>query len=389
AFRLTKPYAPFLENATLGILPKHIWRDVLPAEFALSEYNLRPVGAGPYRAVSFEQNPSGRITAYILESNPHYLPRAPLISQVRFEFFGSGAELEDALSKKTIDAASVPSGLSFGLPRVFGVFFNQNSSIVLAEKSVREALLYATNRSMLVANVLHGEGVSAYAPIPPSTFGALDSGELKTKYAFDPSASALLLQNAGWKDADGDGIREKEIDKKTVPVSFTISTSDAPDLVSTARLLQTMWKAIGADIKLSIFEIGDFEQNVLRPRKYEAVLFGEMFGYDPDPFAFWHSSQRNDPGLNIALYTNPRADTLLQTARATVSSQDRERAYQEFQRLILDEHPAIFLYSPNYTYLPAPSVYIQSITHIVIPSDRFGSVHEWYIKTKKQWKGVK
>ena len=146
-----------------------------------------------------------------------------------------------------------------------------------------------------------------------------------------------------------------------------------------------MWRKIGAEVNLSIFEIGDFEQDILRPRKYEAILFGEIFGFDPDPFAFWHSSQRNDPGLNIALYTNPRADTLLEQARAQTDRAEREKTYIEFQNMINEEHPAVFLYSPYYHYKFASAVRERNITHITNPSDRFGSVHEWFIKTKNKW----
>lgn len=387
-FTLAKPYAPFLENVAIGILPKHIWRDVIAAEFTLSEKNLRPVGAGPYRIISFEQNPTGRIATFTLEPNPHYMPHAPYIKTLTFTFFTSAVELQDAYQNGIIDSASIPGissipalssaapTVSLPLPRIFGVFFNQNSSKALADDAVREALSYATDRKLLVDSVLQKQGIAITTPLP----GASDSVPM-----FDIASSTAILTRAGWTDSDGDGIREKEIDKATVPLSFTISTSDAPDLVATARHLQDMWRAAGAHINISIFEIGDFEQDVLRPRKYEAILFGEVFGFDPDPFAFWHSSQRNDPGLNIALYTNPRADTLLEQARKQIDRAEREETYREFQRVVAQEHPAIFLYSPYYHYQPASFQQGHAITHITNPSDRFGNMHEWFIKTKKRW----
>ena len=147
-FTLAKPYAPFLENVTMGILPKHLWRDVLAAEFTLSEKNLRPVGAGPYRVTSFEQNSTGRIHSYTLEANPYYVPHPPYVKNLAFVFFTSTSELQDAYTNELVDSLSVP-GLSpitassnsqlfsLPLPRIFGVFFNQNSSKVLAEDAVR------------------------------------------------------------------------------------------------------------------------------------------------------------------------------------------------------------------------------------------------------------
>jgi len=388
-FKLTKPYAPFLENATMGILPKHIWHDVLATEFSLSEHNLRPVGAGPYRVVSFEQNATGRISSYMLEPNPRYMPHPPYIKTLEFVFFTSAVELQDAYQSGLIDSASIPgmitlppsdasSVLSLALPRIFGVFFNQNTSKALADEAVREALTYAANRAQLVESVLQNQGVPISTPLPLKTS--------TSSLPFDLSASTEILTRAGWVDSDGDGIREKKIDKATIPLSFTISTSDAPNLVATAQLLQEMWRAIGIEVHLSIFEIGDFEQDILRPRKYEAILFGEIFGFDPDPFAFWHSSQRNDPGLNIALYTNPRVDALLEQARTQTDRLEREKTYLEIEDMIQKEYPAVFLYSPYYHYEFSSGIHGLGITYITNPSDRFGSIHEWFIKTKKQWK---
>ncbi len=387
-FKLAKPYAPFLENATIGILPEHLWRDVLAAEFTLSEKNLQPVGAGPYRVVSFEQNSTGRISSYMLEPNPQYVPYPPHIKTLEFVFFTSAAELQTAYQNGFVDSASIPGiltipsseeslTLSLPLPRIFGVFFNKNVSKALADDAVREALAYGTNRAQLLESVLQNQGVPVSTPLPQKTS--------TSSLFFDANASAEILTRGGWIDSNADGTREKEIDKEKVPLSFTISTSDAPDLAATARLLQEMWRAVGADVRLSIFEIGDFEQDILRPRKYEAILFGEIFGFDPDPFAFWHSSQRNDPGLNIALYTNPRVDTLLEQTRAQTNRMEREKTYQEFQNIVNKEYPAIFLYSPYYHYKLASAIQGYAITQITNPSDRFGSVHEWYIKTKNKW----
>ncbi|OGZ46000.1 MAG: hypothetical protein A3J54_02100 [Candidatus Ryanbacteria bacterium RIFCSPHIGHO2_02_FULL_45_13b] len=388
-FKLAKPYAPFLENAAIGILPKHVWQDVLAPEFSLSEKNLRPVGAGPYRVVSFEQNTTGRIDSYLLEPNPWYVPHSPYIKTLEFVFFTSTEELQNAYQNSLIDSASIPGVIpispadspqiiSLPLPRIFGVFFNQNISKALADDAVRKALASAVNRTRLIESVLQNQGVPVSDPLPLQTSA--------TTASFDAAASAEILTNAGWVDSDGDGIREKKIDKATIPLSFTISTSDAPNLVATAQLLQEMWRAIGIEVHLSIFEIGDFEQDILRPRKYEAILFGEIFGFDPDPFAFWHSSQRNDPGLNIALYTNPRVDALLEQARTQTDRLEREKTYLEIEDMIQKEYPAVFLYSPYYHYEFSSGIHGLGITYITNPSDRFGSIHEWFIKTKKQWK---
>jgi len=396
-FTLAKPYAPFLENTTVGILPRHIWSAVSAEEFTLTPLNIEPIGAGPFRVVSLEKNSTGGITTYILEANTHYVLGTPLINTLELHFFPSPEELLLALENRRIDSASAvpPSAaahihesfpiLRLPLSRVFGLFLNQNTSKTLTDDVVRDALELSIDKNMLVANVLEGEGTPAYGPIPPETFGALDQ-DFYSDRAFDLERAKQLLTDNDWIDIDEDGIRDKKISKdETIHLSFTISTSDTPDLVETARLLQTMWNELGAKVEISVFEIGDFEQNVLRPRRYDAVLFGQAMAHDPDPFAFWHSSQRNDPGLNIAMYTNPRVDTLLTDAHALPSPEEREEKYRTFGEYIATDMPALFLYSPYYLYVPASSVHNISIKNVVLPSDRFTDIHTWYIKTKNVW----
>jgi len=108
--------------------------------------------------------------------------------------------------------------------------------------------------------------------------------------------------------------------------------------------------------------------------------------YDPDPFTFWHSSQKKDPGLNLALYYNTEADKLLEEARQETNQDIRGEEYRKFQELVVEDVPAIFLYSPNYLYIQDKSVRGVELDNIVIPSNRFNGVENWYIKTKRVWK---
>ena len=87
------------------------------------------------------------------------------------------------------------------------------------------------------------------------------------------------------------------------------------------------FEELGAKVEIKFFDTTDLNQNVIRPRKYDALLFGLVVGQGQDLFAFWHSSQRMDPGLNLALYANAKADTLLATARATNDQALRDRTY--------------------------------------------------------------
>lgn len=396
-FILKKPYTPFLENATLQILPKHIWEDITPDQISLSQFNIEPVGAGPYRIKKIYRNSSGIINSYALESFNDYALGKPYITNMVLNFYKSESELlanylnNNIKSMGSISPKNVTEALRRGsgvrtmtLSRIFGVFFNQNKNKTLADYSVRKALLLATDKEKIVNEILDGYGTIISYPIPPGTFGSMNTGATEEK-TYDPEAAKKLLEKSGWKQ-NSSGFFEKTNKKVTTELAITLSTSMTPDLVATAEMLKSMWEAIGIKTEVKTFDIGDFDKNIIRPRDYDALLFGEVAGYDPDPFAFWHSSQRNDPGLNIALYANIAVDRLLEDARATSDPKKQAQKYEAFQKEILEDIPAIFLYSPYYLYATPNYLKGNDTTHITASSERFAKVNQWYIDTKKVWK---
>ena len=132
--------------------------------------------------------------------------------------------------------------------------------------------------------------------------------------------------------------------------------------------------------------MADIQGERVRPREYDAVLFGQVLGLDPDPYAFWHSSQKRDPGLNLALYHNPKVDKLLEEARQTSSEEERKKKLGEFQKFVVDDIPAVFLFSPRYTYYISGQIMGIPTRIIATPAERFGGIAEWYVKTKRVWR---
>jgi len=260
------------------------------------------------------------------------------------------------------------------IPRYYAVFFNQTQSKALSDKAVRLALSYSIDKDKLIQDVLKGEGQKIDTPVPPQLLGYNPNTKI---YNFDREYAKTLLDQAGWTDSDGDGIREKSSEK----LAFTVIANDWSDIAATATELQAMWKEIGADVKIETAE--DIQTDYLKPRAYQAILFGEILNYDPDPFSFWHSSQKKDPGLNLALYDNGTADKLLEEARKETDPNIRAQKYQEFQALVAEDAPAIFLYSPNYIYLQDNSVKGASMKDIITPADRFNDISAWYLETTR------
>lgn len=401
---LKQSYAPFLENATLGILPKHIWQNIKSEEFPFSPYNVEPIGSGPYKIATVKQNSSGAPTYYELKSFDQGVLGEPFIDKIKLHFYGNLDELKNAYARGEIQAVSslAPADTAelagksavierTPLPRIFGVFFNQNQAKVLANKEVRQALNLVTDKQAIVDKVLSGYGITIDGPIPPGLVEGqtLRAATTATTTETKLEAATNILTKAGWVKNPETGIFEKSVKKDKTDkqvLAFSLSTSNVNELKIAAELLKSDWEKLGAKIDLKIFETGDLNQNVIRPRKYDALLFGEIVGRDLDLFAFWHSSQRNDPGLNIALYTNIKADKALETARTESDLADRMAAYRQFEEEISRDIPAIFTYSPDFIYLLPQQIKGVELSHLTVPSERFLGINRWYIETNKVWK---
>lgn len=399
-FQLTTPYSPFLENVTLGILPKHIWENVAPKSFPLAEANLQPIGSGPYKFEKFQKDSAGNIKLYALKANDRYYEGPPAIERVIFKFFESEQEAIAAFKNREVNAISFISGTSrmliedplyskiygFALPRYFAVFLNQTKSKALAQKEVREALAYGTNREDIIRAATSGNGLPAFGPIIRELLGY--HPQLEGRYPFLQDQAIALLEKAKWIDSDGDGVREKKLESGADPTRLEIHlvTVQWPELEIVMRALKEQWEKIGVRVNIDAYTLGELQQNYIRPRDYEALLFGQVVGIDPDPFSFWHSSQKKDPGLNLALYENKTVDKLLEEARQTLDSQARSEKYVLFQSAVIDDLPAIFLYTPLYLYPVDKKVQGIGDGKIADPSGRFSDIHKWYVETKRVWK---
>ncbi len=248
----------------------------------------------------------------------------------------------------------------------------------LANDDVRNALAWATNRQEIIEKVLAGSGQPVYLPILK---GMLGYSEELDKREFDLEKANKILDDAGWPRGEN-GIREKN----GAVLHFSLITTDWPELAQTAEILKDQWTKIGADVSVSSFSISDIQQNYLRPREYDALLFGQVLGADPDPYSFWHSSQKRDPGLNLSLFGDSNTDKLIEDGRVEFDLEKRAQIYFDFQKKLLAETPAIFLYSPAYIYPVNKKVQGIDIENLTSPARIFSDISHWYIKTKRVWK---
>lgn len=394
-FKLKNKYAQFLNNFTLGIIPKHLWQDVKPISFSLSELNLKPIGSGPYKFDKLRKDRLGRIISYELKANDKYHDGQPNIDRIELKFYASEDELIDAYNRNEVESLSIISAQNIKrlkykgristkqikLPRYFGLFFNQNKSAPLANKNVRLAMSYATDKPALLRDILDGNGVIVDSPM---IGGILDINSAVRKYEFNQEEARKVLAADGWKMPEGGTVLEKGKNK----LSFKITTSTWPELVAVAEQIRDQWKPIGAEVTIEALPISQLQASI-KERNYDILLFGEILNIDPDPFSLWHSSQKRDPGLNLALYDNKTADSLLEEARQTLNILERMQKYDDFQKIAIEDIPAIFLYSPYYLYGQSKDIKGMETNIISMPADRFSNIGSWYIDTKRVWKSAK
>jgi len=190
-----------------------------------------------------------------------------------------------------------------------------------------------------------------------------------------------ILDNNNWVRGE-DGIRTKN----SVALEINMFTPDWLELEQTAELLKIQWEKVGARVNISALSISDIQQNYIRPREYDALLFGQVMNTDPDLYSFWHSSQKKDPGLNLSLFGNNSTDALIEKGRVEFDVEKRAEIYREFQQKMNAEIPTIFLYTPDYIYPVNKKVSGIAIENLVAPAKRFLDINHWFIKTKRIWK---
>ncbi len=395
---LKEPYAPFIENFTVGIMPSHIWEGLPIEQLPFSQYNTEPIGSGPFMVSKVNRNASGLISGYLLKPAPDQ-PTTPNLAGIELKYFQNENLLVTAFNQKQINATVfLPTDtinqldksqfqiISQPLPRVFAIFINQNHSPALRDKSARQALSVAVNRETLIDKVLGGYGVPTKTPILEEQLGVeLSNTELEQGQASSSlKTPEEILQTGGWKKTEA-GSWEKKLGGETQTLAVTIKTGNSPIFDTAASLVAEDWRQLGVEVQVEQYEQTGLVQSVIRTRDFQALLFGLDMNRLQDLYPFWHSSQKDDPGLNIAQYTNVTVDHLLDKARTEKDKTEQEKTLQEISEIISEEEPAIFLFAPSITYVTATNLEIAPLKKLGRQSDRFMNVDKWYARTDTVW----
>ena len=378
---LPEPFGPFLSTLTFGIMPEHLWQAVNPENANLSELNKKPIGTGPFKYKSFKKDSAGYIKQYNLVVFKDYYSTVPYIDKISFKLFPDSDLAFQALKNNQIDGVSYVSQsnlktisdsnnfniYNFNMPQYSALFFNPKKQALLKDENIRKALYLSIDKTEL-AQEIGTEREIAYGPldfiIPP--------GEDE----YDIKKSAEILKEAGWAPED-DVLKKDEQE-----FELTITSVDNDEYISILQYVKKQWSKLGIVTNLEIIPRQKIASQIIEPREYEILLFGQILSYDPDPYPFWHSSQTKT-GLNLSIFANLSIDESLESARRVTSFEERLKKYQDFQNVLKQENLAIFLFRPTYYYPLNNRISGVDTKVIYLPADRFFNINNWYIKTKK------
>jgi peptide/nickel transport system substrate-binding protein len=332
----------FLEAWRLPLLPRHLAG--IEEDLLTSEFSRHPVGCGPFRFASYR--PGQEI---VLEANDDYWDGRPQIDRLVFKIYPDLRTGYQALIVGDIDLMKVSpdlwnearkseagerlSAIAYSTLAVWPVIWNQDGSNPFFEDArVRVALVHALDREEFIENVAHGLASPGITTYHPESVWA--DGELEPR-AFDREKAERLLDEAGWRDGDGDGIRDKD----GQPFRFTLlipnSTFQLTQQIAVWQ--QDAWRRIGVHA-----EIERMEWQAFRERRnagaFDAVSFNLRFSPDPDQFDLYHSTA-TETGFNFYGLNDPEIDHLVELGRTTFDLAQRRSVYAQLQQALNEREP--------------------------------------------------
>ncbi|MGA2324542.1 MAG: peptide-binding protein [Sedimentisphaerales bacterium] len=377
----------FLSLGYLGgitIYPEHIYKYKEAREF--NERRSAPIGSGPY---VFDKWDVGR--QLVLRRNENYWGPKPKVKKIVFTFItNTTAELQAMLSgqvdyirpapdqyaeksnddnfKKNFYCLSYWDAANTGY---FWIGWNEARPF-FADKKVRRAMTYLVDRESIIKHILR----NPEAQIPTGTFyiyGPQNDPNIRP-WPYDPEKAKQLLDEAGWIDHDGDGIR----DKNGVPFRFKYMISaDLALHEQIAKLVKDAAASAGIEVILDPYEWSVFSQKV-KDREFDAVSMAWGGNVEEDPYQIWHSSQIENRGSNYVGFRNAEADALIEQARQTLDPDKRNALYHQFHRILHEEQPYTFIYTrPEQRFLD------KRFQNVIIHKLGINEL-EWYVPTQFQ-----
>jgi peptide/nickel transport system substrate-binding protein len=343
----------------LYIVPEHVWKDYAETPASTEFENLEMIGTGPFKMLEYKQNEFVRLGA-----NKEHFGNPPKIDEVIFQTFQSDDVLVQSLKSGQVDMITempatavetlkgdpnikVVTGAPFA-PSVSDVIFNQadpencptdvggvcTGHPALRDRNVRLALAHATDKKKLIDVILLGFGSPGLTLIPDG-LGPWYNNTLKD-YEFDVAMANQILDEAGYLDQDGDGVREMPDGSR--PLHFKIHwPSDSITAPREAELLTEMWAAVGVSTELQAVDPDALTAECCPAFDYDIMLWG--WGSDPDPNLLLsvHTTAEIPNGYNETGYSNPEYDELHRQQGIELNFEKRRDIVWQMQQIAFDD----------------------------------------------------
>jgi peptide/nickel transport system substrate-binding protein len=386
-FTLRAPSASFPLALRIGIIAKHLFNGMSPPQIAASQFSgVGAIGTGPFKVSAISP------LAVTLIRNSFAEPQ-PYLDHLIFRTY-SATDPQAAIDGVVHGVADLVGGLE---PQEVGTLLRRSDMTVLdvrtftdafvsmnvegpgkpffSDVRVRLALTQAIDRQKIINDVIAGRGDPDPGPIPTADWAY--SAAAAAKYPYDRLTAVKALETAGWALAPGAKVRTRRgvafrVDLVTVG---SFPSRQIADAVSSQLL------AVGVEADVRPVTSSALVQTYLLGRNYQMALTAFDVGPDPDQYSLWHSGV--DRGTINFAYAHGWGviDQDLEVGRAAVDQSARLAAYIDFQLLMVDAAPAIFLYAPHYDYAVSQRVHGVRLNNVIEPGDRFQYVTQWYVNT--------
>ena len=237
--------------------------------------------------------------------------------------------------------------VDFDYPGYRYIGYNLNRP-VFRDRDFRLALAHATPLQQIIDTVFHGLAIPVAGPFLPGSSAADDTIQ---PVPYDPERARQLLDEAGWRDTDGDGVRDKMIDGARVPAAFDLMIySDSRSFRTIAEMVQEEFRKIGVRVQITPAEWALYLEK-LNSKQFDAAMLGWATGWTKtDPYQLWHSSLADVPASsNHVGYRNPEVDKRIEQLRVTMDEAEQQKLYHQIHRLIFEDQPYTFLFSEKAT----------------------------------------
>ncbi|HEX5105909.1 MAG TPA: ABC transporter substrate-binding protein, partial [Pirellulaceae bacterium] len=363
-----EPLATNTMNINFPIIPKHVYEESLPSDPTMTrnpkhvELEDRPVVGGAYEIKS-----RSRGTDIVLERRESYYMHdgkqvrdKPYFKTVRFRIQTDPSTAILALKAGDIDEMEITPE-QFKTQTNDDEFYKLNTKVyatewtsfhflwnckspLFADKRVRTAMSYAFDHEELLSTLLFGMCEPCTGNFHPDSKWAPENPP--QPYEQDLDKAEELLDEAGWTDSNGDGIRDKTINGKRVDFRFSVITSNRPDRIAICQLLERSLDQIGIECNVSAMEFPVVIEK-LQKHDFQAAFGGWGSGTDPDTSEnIWATGQNR----NYGEYNNPEIDELFVQGRKELDPAKRPEIYRQIHQKLWEDQPYTWLYYRNAFY---------------------------------------